>query len=117
MRKQSVTIRCDGDGCQVLADVDNVQQTPFGWYHVSQASEDLKLPATGAGGWDFHDLRCVEKWSKARRIVLGEAKTSTPATVVMCPECGDELGAQGFPNHWRSRHSDISEDPPQPIKN
>lgn len=76
MRKQSITVRCDGDGCERYGEVEDLAQTPVGWYQVRQAGEDLKLHRQG---FDFHSLRCVEKWAKARRIATeGNGASKTP---------------------------------------
>lgn len=72
-RKQSVFIRCDGDGCKEFAEVDSLTETPAKWYRIHQADEMGKTPS---GGFDFHSLRCVEKWAVARRRAL---EPSTPS--------------------------------------
>lgn len=112
MRKQSVTIRCDGDGCQTIADVETLADTPAGWYRVAKATEDMKTPGLQNGGWDFHSLRCVEKWAKARRVVVGDEPVSRYAQVV-CPGCDSPIASQGFSAHWTSKHSELGERPTQ----
>jgi len=67
MRKQSIIVKCDGDGCKEVGEVAEIRETPVGWYHVKQAGENMKLDPNV--GFDFHSLRCLEKWAKARRSI------------------------------------------------
>lgn len=67
MRKQSVFVRCDGNGCKEIGEVVDLRETPEGWYTVRQADENLKLREQG---FDFHSLRCLERWAKARRSIF-----------------------------------------------
>lgn len=103
MRKQSVTVRCDGDGCKSYVDVDDLRQTPATWYHVDQADALGKVQPHG--GFDLCSVKCVEKWAKARRPIVEK----TPAgRRVLCPECTEPIGARGLNHHYRSKHPDAA---------
>jgi len=32
MRKQSIIVRCDGNGCKEIGEVADLNETPSGWY-------------------------------------------------------------------------------------
>lgn len=103
MRKQVITVRCDGDGCKSYADVADLRETPAGWYHVAQANEAGKTN----GGFDLCSTKCIERWAKGRRIALGETEKKTGDhrhRRVICPECTTEIGVQGFHHHFHSVH-------------
>ena len=114
MRRQSITIRCDGDGCKNIADVEDLNAMAVGWYRVFKATEDGKL---GREGWDLCSLRCVGRWSKGRAAAIGEAppasnggsKQGQSNKRVVCPACGHSAAVQGFHQHWKAHHADLGE--------
>lgn len=67
MRKQSIFVRCDGNGCREVGEVAELRDTPAEWYHVRQADE---LDHLKPDGFDFHSLRCIERWARERRLAL-----------------------------------------------
>jgi hypothetical protein len=104
VKKESITVRCDGNGCKTIADVETLQHYPADWYHIKKVTADGKIqPNTG---FDFCSLKCVHNWSKARAEVLGEpivARSRNPVGVRdknrECPKCHEMFYPQGFALH------------------
>jgi hypothetical protein len=68
MRKQSIIVRCDGNGCKEIGEVADLNETPSGWYRVFPVGDKLRIQNEAV--FDFHSLRCIERWAKARRELL-----------------------------------------------
>lgn len=68
MRRQTTIIRCDGNGCKEVAEVESLGFTPEGWYRIQVADTNDKIQPNQ--GFDLHSLRCVEKWAHERRMAL-----------------------------------------------
>lgn len=107
--KQSFTARCDGDGCRNYEDVDSADRLPVGWYRVAHVDELGRLSKTGS--FDLCSLRCVERWSKARAVALGEAtaKVRKPRERdAQCPHCPEVLTRQGLRLHVLQAHPEAA---------
>lgn len=118
--KESITVRCDGDGCKNYADVHEKQVRPVGWYQV-RLVDDAGRPGQ-AGSFDLCSLRCLSRWAHGRAEVVGEplgderrngnAHRRPYEKTITCPFCpegnGRRFAAQGFSHHVRSTHPDHS---------
>ena len=102
---EAITIRCDGDGCPISADVEDKARRPEGWYHVKLATADGRLQPHE--GFDLCSLRCVQRWAKARSAAIGETNGrvgGTYAKTAECPECHEMFAPQGLNLHRSSAH-------------
>jgi len=71
-RKTTTIVECSQSDCKEVAQVgQDPNEAPEGWYQVVPSSESAKLGHTydrsNGNVFEFHSLRCVEKWAKARR--------------------------------------------------
>jgi len=66
-RKTATYVTCDGPTCKEIAEVAG-SDSPDNWYQV-MAEKDGKYSQL-AGIWEFHSLRCMEKWARMRRDAL-----------------------------------------------
>ena len=99
-RKKSYTVRCDGDGCGKLAEVEDENFMPEGWIQIRVPNDMGRLPNSG---FDLCSLKCVGKWARGRSEVLnGKGKATVHR--YPCPSCGDEVAPQGFQHHFRTQH-------------
>lgn len=102
-RKQSFTVRCDGDGCRSYEDVDSLDRLPEGWYQVGTPDGLGRVQKSDC--FDLCSLPCVEKWAKARRIALGgDTKKRGYERTKKCPYCEEVFSPQGLSLHIRSNH-------------
>jgi hypothetical protein len=97
-RKTSHTVRCDGDGCKSFVDVETVSQVPEDWYSIAVADAAGRPKAS----FDMCSLKCVEKWAKARRQALPDARTNYVKKP--CDYCTEEFSPQGMVLHMKSIH-------------
>jgi hypothetical protein len=104
-RKQTTIIQCDNPTCKTVAEVAELKETPEGWYKIQQADIHFK---TNNIGFDLCSLKCIEKWAKERKALLGtvlpEENTSSlghiqtvPKTV--CGICDEPVDSRGLRVH------------------
>ena len=84
-RKTTTLVECSQSDCKVMAEVgQDPNEAPEGWYQVVPVSENAKLGYTydrNGNVFEFHSLRCMEKWAKARRqFETAESGQRTPLT-------------------------------------
>jgi hypothetical protein len=68
-RKTTTVVNCDNPTCRNYAEVEDLKHTPSEWYRIAQADERGGTQVT-TGTFDLCSLRCIEKWSKERRLGL-----------------------------------------------
>lgn len=117
--KESITVRCDGDGCMKYADVHEKQARPVGWYQIRLVDEAGR---TGnAAAFDLCSLKCVTKWARGRAEIVGESlgdetrnghRRGPYKKTVVCPFCsdGNPFAPQGLALHIRAVHPDHTYD-------
>lgn len=104
--KESITIRCDCPECKSIIDIESKSAiTGNGWYRISVPDNAGRLSIT-ANSFDFCSLKCVNVWSKARAVVMGEALTSRKIayTKKPCPCCEAMIAPQGLRQHVVVNH-------------
>lgn len=74
MRKTTTIVTCTGPNCKEIAEVTDIAEAPEGWYLVQPTTQSkLSHSYDRNAGFEFHSLRCVEKWAEARRKFQKEA--------------------------------------------
>lgn len=92
-RRQTTIIRCDGAGCREVGEVESLDLTPSGWYRVYLVDEMGKQKPTSS--FDFHSLRCVEKWAKERRMAVeGNGHITSPAATQLASTINELEGIE-----------------------
>jgi hypothetical protein len=68
-RRQATIVSCSYGGCKFIAEVRDPNEAPEGWYLITPATEDQKMghAYTRNESFEFHSLRCVERWANERR--------------------------------------------------
>lgn len=99
MRKEVITVRCDGDGCKSYADVERLSDAPPNWYVVAHSGDNGR--ASPHERFDLCSLACVNRWAKARAKVRGEIikEKQTNAKTRQCAFCGVWHAPQGMHLH------------------
>lgn len=69
-RKTATFVKCDEASCNVHAEIgDGTGEAPEGWYLVlcSVVNQKVGYAYDRGSGFEFHSLRCMERWAKERR--------------------------------------------------
>ena len=106
-RKTTTIVRCDNPTCKEVGEIEDLKNTPPGWYRIGQADDNEKIQPV-AGSFDVCSLRCMEKWAKERRLALdgnGHKRTGGPGTARdnwKCPVCDRTLDVRGRIMHLQA---------------
>lgn len=108
MRRQMTAIRCDGNGCGTMIEIDEKTQMPEGWISLRLPDSEGRIGTAGSGSFDLCSLRCVEKWARGRRDVRGEKRKGAPTNYTRrpCPVCDAPVAPQGLVMHVTNSHPD-----------
>lgn len=104
-RKKLVAIRCDGDGCGKMAEIENESVMPVGWLTIQLPDDGGRLAPERR--FDLCSLRCVQRWAKARAQITGEISTNTSQASYIkspCPICEIPIAPQGLRQHVSVQH-------------
>ena len=76
-RKTTTIVTCSYNGCKEFAEVYDSAEAPQGWYQVRSTVSDPKHGFTydSKVPFEFHSLRCLEKWAGERRKFLASETT------------------------------------------
>lgn len=77
-RNTATFVRCDLDSCKEVAEVYEQHEAPEGWYCVMVSADDPKAghAYSRQSSFEFHSLRCLEKWAKDRRAFQQATRSS-----------------------------------------
>lgn len=112
MRRQMTAIRCDGNGCGTMIEIDEKTQMPEGWISLRLPDSEGRIGTAGSGSFDLCSLRCVEKWARGRRDARGDVVKRSRATSATgylrrpCPVCDAPVAPQGLVMHVTNVHPD-----------
>lgn len=81
-RKTATYVKCDESSCGIAAEVFDTNESPEGWYLVTPSVEDAKVGHSYArqGSFEFHSLKCLERWAKERRHYQENGTVREPRT-------------------------------------
>lgn len=108
MRRETIIIRCDGDGCQKIAEVEDKSRMPEGWVQIRTPDSEGRIGTGASGLFDLCSLRCTSKWALARAQILGEITPRGPEAnagfKAPCPLCDMLVGIKGLHTHVKAVH-------------
>jgi hypothetical protein len=68
-RKTATYLACDGAACRETIEIADIAVAPDGWYRVYSAHDEKYQ----RDSWEFHSLRCLERWARERRLVVQDS--------------------------------------------
>ena len=109
MRRETIIIRCDGNGCQQLAEIDDKSRMPEGWHQIRTPDSEGRIGTAGSGMFDLCSLRCVIAWARGRAEAIGQplpTRVERPSAVAPCPICDMPVALKGLHTHVTHHHPD-----------